>query len=339
MARLLTPFSRLYAASVTRRLASRALYRSRLPVICVGNFTAGGTGKTPLTLLIARLLIGKGQRPAILTRGYGGRISGPHFIDGTRDRAADVGDEPLLLAQAAPTMVARDRRAGAIAIENDTRDFSVIVMDDGLQNPLLAKDLTIAVVDAKRGLGNGMVIPSGPLRAPLEVQLPLTDAIVLNRPPIGANNDDVAAAEAVMARRAEQLRRDFQGPVLAARAVAATDTSWLADEPLLAFAGIANPARFYALIEQLGGRIADRQTFKDHHAFTVRDAEQLLARAANLNARLITTQKDRVRLTGHQDARASLASQARVLAVSLTLEAGDASRLDALLDAALSHGG
>lgn len=339
MARLLAPLSRLYAASVNRRLSSRAPYRSRLPVVCVGNFTAGGTGKTPLTQLIARLLIGKGERPAILTRGYGGRVRGTHFIDTARDRTADVGDEPLLLAHTAPTLVARDRRAGAIAIERDARDFSVIVMDDGMQNPLLAKDLTIAVVDALRGLGNGLVIPSGPLRAPLEVQLPLTDAIILNRPPVGANDDEATAADAAMARRAEQLRRDFQGPVLEARAVAAGDTSWLADSPLFAFAGIANPARFHALIEQLGGRIADRRNFRDHHAFTATDAERLLARAADLNARLITTQKDHVRLLGHEDARAILVREARVLEISLALDAADAGRLDALLAAAMSHGG
>lgn len=337
MARLLAPLSRLYAASVARRLGLHAPYRARLPVICIGNFTAGGTGKTPLTQLITRRLIDQGERPAILTRGYGGRVRGTHFIDAARDRASDVGDEPLLLARAAPTLVARDRRAGAIAIERDRRDFSVIVMDDGLQNPHLAKDLSIAVVDAMRGLGNEMVIPSGPLRAPLDAQLPLTDAIVLNRPPLGGKDD--AVAQAAMSSRKEQLRRDFQGPVLEARAVAAGDPSWLAGQPLLAFAGIANPARFFALVEQLGGRILERRSFKDHHAFSATDAQKLLARAGQLNARLLTTQKDHVRLTGHDDAREALAHEARVLEISLAFVDADAVRLDALLAATLSHGG
>ncbi len=183
MARLLRPLSRIFSHFAVERLTKRTPYRSRLPVICVGNFTAGGTGKTPLTLHIARLLAASGEHPAILTRGYGVKRAGPYWIDDMSELAEDVGDEPLLLARVAPTLVAHDRRAGAVAIETSGRNISVIVMDDGLQNPALAKDLTIAIVDAVRGIGNGEVIPSGPLRAPLDVQLAITDAILVNTPP------------------------------------------------------------------------------------------------------------------------------------------------------------
>ncbi|MGE0857147.1 MAG: tetraacyldisaccharide 4'-kinase, partial [Hyphomicrobiaceae bacterium] len=182
-ARMLMPLARLYARAALRRLDHAQPYRSRLPVICIGNFTAGGTGKTPLTLHVARHLVHLGEQPAILTRGYGGKVSGAHWIDADRDRADVTGDEPLLLARAAPTLISRDRRAGAIAIEASGRDVSVIVMDDGLQNPALTKDLTIAIVDGTRGVGNGLVIPAGPLRAPLDRQLALADAILVNRPP------------------------------------------------------------------------------------------------------------------------------------------------------------
>lgn len=345
--RLLHPLEWLYTRQVVRRLEARQPYRSRLPVICVGNFTAGGTGKTPLTLHLVQGLAGMGERPAILTRGYGGRLKGPHWVDARADSAREVGDEPLLLARAAPTLIARDRRAGAIAIETAPEDYSVIVMDDGLQNPALVKDLTLAVVDARRGMGNGHVIPAGPLRAPLEVQLPLTDAIVLNGPPAVTSaeqpgqDDDVETALGKggnSATRLATLRREFPGPVLAARTQAAGDLSWLAGQPVIAFAGIANPERFFSLVESCGGRILERHAFKDHHSFSEEDAHRLLAVARAAGASLVTTEKDHVRLCGAGTNVGELARRARVLAIRLVFEDGD-ERAQALLAGALSAGG
>jgi tetraacyldisaccharide 4'-kinase len=168
--RALVPLGRLYGWIAERRYSRHRPYRSRLPVICVGNFTAGGTGKTPLAIAIARLLIARGERPVFLTRGYGGRTAGPAWVAASPGAARLYGDEPLLLCAVAPTLVARDRRAGVIAIEADRRQPTVIVMDDGLQNGAVAKDLSLALVDGKRGVGNGEVIPAGPLRAPLDFQ-------------------------------------------------------------------------------------------------------------------------------------------------------------------------
>src|SRR6476661_643641 len=180
LAMLLQPLGAIYGRVAEARYFRTTPYRSRLPVICIGNFTSGGTGKTPLAIHLCERLKAAGHEPAVLTRGYGGRLSGPYWVNAASDVARDVGDEALLLARAAPTLVARDRRAGAHAIEMGPHPVTVIVMDDGLQNPGLAKDLTIAVVDGGRGLGNGLTMPAGPLRAPLPFQLELTDAIVVN---------------------------------------------------------------------------------------------------------------------------------------------------------------
>lgn len=339
MKRLLGPASRIFARFATRRLTQRTPYRSRLPVICVGNFTAGGTGKTPLTIHIAQVLAKAGEHPAILTRGYGGKRAGPYWLDDISELAEDVGDEPLLLARAAPTMVAHNRRAGAIAIETSGRGITVIVMDDGLQNPSLAKDLTLAVVDAARGLGNGEVIPAGPLRAPLDVQLGLTDAIVLNTPPNAADAAEGSDAAPPALLLLEALRRDFPGPVIAASAEAATEAGALTGAPLVAFAGIANPARFFALLERLGGRIAAHLVFKDHHAYSESDAERLLALAVTHGAKLVTTEKDHVRLVGYGGARERLAKAATALPIRLAFSEQDGHRLSELVTTAALTGG
>lgn len=323
-ARLLAPLGDLAGHLAVRRYQRTSPYRSRLPVICVGNFTAGGTGKTPLSLHIAEHLKSAGESPVYLTRGYGGTRPGPVWLDAARDTARDVGDEPLLLARQASVMISRDRRKGALAIEQGARSASVIVMDDGLQNPALAKDLTLAVVDGVRGLGNGRVIPAGPLRAPLDFQLGLIDGIVVN----GGGE-----APAVL----EELKRYFHGPVLHASAVAAGETRWIEDRPLVAFAGIANPVRFFSLVERLGGRISERIVFADHHAFSEADAKRILRRASAHGAALVTTEKDWVRLTGSGGARLALREAARTLPIRLTFDAAQTSRLASLLDGALSR--
>jgi tetraacyldisaccharide 4'-kinase len=172
----LAPLGRLYGDRAEARFARAEPYCSRLPVICIGNFTAGGGGKTPMAIAVAALLKELGQKPAFLTRGYGGTIEGPAFVEKGQS-AEQVGDEPLLLAEIAPTMVAADRAAGAKAIE--ASEASVIVMDDGFQNPSLVKDLSLVVVDSESGIGNGLIMPAGPLRAPLDAQIARADALVV----------------------------------------------------------------------------------------------------------------------------------------------------------------
>lgn len=322
---LLTPVSWLYGWLAERRFYRQQSYRSRLPVICVGNFTAGGAGKTPLSLAIARMLVERGQRPAFLTRGFGGKTRGPTWVAENEAHAARLyGDEPLLLAAIAPTMIARDRREGVIAIENDKRAFTAVVMDDGLQNPAIAKNLTIALIDGRRGIGNGEVIPAGPLRAPFDFQVGLADAIVVRDPPEDADAPNIGAI----------LRNSFPGPVLEARVAASGDTSWIARQPLLAFAGIANPQRFYRLLERLGGELLDSQSFADHHPFTATEAARLLEQASAANAQLVTTEKDFARLKGNP-ALVELAQQTRTVPIEARVHQRDMPTLHALIDDAI----
>lgn len=327
MARVLSPLGWAYGALAERRVQQAKPYRCRLPVICVGNLTTGGTGKTPLSLEIASLLIRQGEKPVFLTRGYKGRLAGPVWADLKTHTAYDIGDEPLLLARSAPTMVARDRRAGAMAIESASTDASVIIMDDGLQNPALVKDLTFAVVDGRRGIGNGEIFPAGPLRAPLAFQLSLADAIVVNSPETAptADSPDILT----------RLRRSFPGPVLSVR-VGATDSEWLRGNSVVAYAGIGNPERFFGLLARLGAHVAARRSFPDHHVYSDEDAEQLLEQAHKTGALLVTTEKDLARLTGMRGPREALRSASRALAIRLEMiEEGD--RLASLVAAAIKR--
>jgi len=301
-------------------------YRSRLPVICIGNFTAGGTGKTPLTIYLCECLRAAGHEPAALTRGYGGRLSGPYWVNATTDVARDVGDEALLLARAAPTLVARDRRLGARAIEIGPHSATVIVMDDGLQNPALVKDLAIAVVDGGRGLGNGLVMPAGPLRAPLEFQLELTDAIIVN---------ENAAAPVGAGSVTEWLRHRFAGPVLRAGVAPAEATDWLNAARIVAWAGIGAPQRFFSILQALGADVAEAVVFRDHQGLGEDDARRLLDLARLHSAALVTTEKDMARLAGARGLCGELRGATRVLPVRLALAEADAERLMSLVASAL----
>lgn len=332
-ARLLQPLSYIYGRIAARRLKYAQPYTSTIPVICVGNFTAGGTGKTPLTLLLAEHLRDVGERPALMTRGYGGSIQGPHLVDPSRDNALRTGDEALLLARRAPTVVARNRAAGARFLEALADPPSVIVMDDGLQNPGLAKMLRLAVVDARRGLGNCQVIPSGPLRAPLADQLEVTDAIVVNAGPTHSEVD-LAIPEALIARF---RRTRFAGPILCGGIVPRTDLDALKGRPVLAFAGIGYPQRFFDTLRLHGVEVTEAVSFKDHHFFDAGDAERLLFRAEALGAQLVTTDKDHVRLLSYEDQRSELASRTIPFEISMILTEADREVLNAMVGHAISH--
>lgn len=277
-ARLLIPAAALYGAVSARRM-DRPGQRAPCPVICLGNFTLGGAGKTPAARAVAAILRAEGASPAFLSRGYGGTEAGPLRVELGRHGAAEVGDEPLLLAQDAPTIIARDRPAGAALCRKAGAD--VIVMDDGLQNPTLAKDLVLAVVDGGAGHGNGRVVPAGPLRAPAARQWPHVAGVIV----IGAGVPGERVA-------AEAVARGL--PVHRATLVA--EEAAVAGRLVYAFAGIGRPAKFFSTLEAAGARLAGTRAFPDHHPFRPADLVALTAEAQRLGAALITTEKDAVRL-------------------------------------------
>jgi len=318
LASALAPVGRLYGRLVEARAARVAPYRSLLPVICIGNFTAGGGGKTPTAIAVAALLAELGARPAFLTRGYGGASKGPVPV-AKGQSAEEVGDEPLLLAEVAPTMVAADRAAGAVALE--ATEAAVIVMDDGFQNPSLAKDLSLVVVDATAGIGNGLIMPAGPLRAPLDAQMARASALIV----IGDGEKAASLTEAFTA----------QGkPVLKARTVPRQDRRWLGVLPVIGFAGIARPAKFFATLRNNGARLIDTRAFPDHHRYRERDARRLLKAAKEQNAMLVTTEKDFVRLADEEDtALCELRHRCRPFPIAVEFD--DAAAVKTLLAAAL----
>jgi tetraacyldisaccharide 4'-kinase len=303
-ARLLTPAAALYGAVAASRL-KRAGYCVGVPVICIGNPTLGGAGKTPTALAVARVLKLAGERPVFLSRGYGGRQRGPLLVAPGRHRAADVGDEPLLLAAVAPTVVAHDRVAGAKAAQD--AGASAVVMDDGFQNPSVAKDCSVLVIDGRRGLGNSKVFPAGPLRAPLDAQLARADAVVL----VGTVGEGAAVAGA--AAEARKL------PVFHARLEPDRKViGELAGRRVLAFAGIGDPEKVFATLREAGIAVAATRSFADHHRFTPADARELCRQADAEGLTLVTTEKDKARLQG-EEAMAELTGRVRILPVRLVL--------------------
>lgn len=280
MARLLTPVSLVYGAIAARRMDRPPLYRARLPVVCVGNFVAGGAGKTPVALALGALLQAAGARPAFLSRGYGGSQAGPLLVDPDRDRAADVGDEPLLLAARAPTAIARDRVAGARLIE--ATEASCIVMDDGFQNPSLHKTLSLAVVDGEVGLGNGFCLPGGPLRAPLPRQMRHAHAVVAMGPGPGRDAMQALCREAAIDLFDARLELD----VSAVRP----------EEGLLAYCGLGRPDKFFRALKATGLDVADTVRFPDHHVLSEAEARSVCDRARAAGLVPVTTEKDFMRL-------------------------------------------
>lgn len=274
---LLSPAARCFAAGgwIRRRIVAPRSVAA--PVICVGNLVAGGAGKTPVAAALAERLLAHGKAPHFLSRGYGGRERGPLRVDPARHTAADVGDEPLLLARTAPAWIARDRAAGAEAAVR--AGAGVVVMDDGFQNHRLRKDLSLLVVDGGYGFGNGRVMPAGPLREPLAAGLARADAVVLMEP-------DECGVAAMLPASLPILRASLQ-PIAPAS---------LAGRRVLAFAGIARPEKFFATLEAMGCRIAGQRAFPDHHPYGEREIAALIAEARRADAIPVTTEKDAVRL-------------------------------------------
>jgi tetraacyldisaccharide 4'-kinase len=299
LAKLLQPLGAFYGARTLKRMAQPGASAS-IPVICVGNPIAGGAGKTPTAIEIVRLLVLAKKKPVFLTRGYGGRLKGPVQVDLKTHTARDVGDEPLLLAQSGPCVVARDRVAGAALAASLG---NVILMDDGFQNPSLRKDLALLVIDSEQGVGNGLCLPAGPLRAPVNEQLAYADAVI-------AIGEGKAAGFLSRRKKPEILRARLVPEAKAAKA--------LKGKRVLAYAGIGRPQKFSATLTELGADVVRLVAFPDHHVFNAMDAQALIAEAARGKLTLVTTEKDFVRLTGPD--LMPLAEKSRVLPVRLVFD-------------------
>jgi tetraacyldisaccharide 4'-kinase len=280
---LFRPLAALYGAIAARRMGGEG-FDTGIPVLCVGNYHLGGAGKTPTVLALTKLLRELGETPVVLSRGYGGQLKGPVMVDPDRHGAADVGDEPLMMARQVPVAVARDRVGGAALAKS--QGATVILMDDGFQNPRIVKDVSFIVIDSARGLGNGKVFPAGPLRAPLQPQLDRTDALVV----IG----DGHAAEGIAAKIATRDR-----PVLRARLKPdAASMARLSGRRVLAFAGIGDPERFFRSLRGGGIDVAHARAFADHHMYSKAEIDELVAEAKREALTLVTTEKDLARLRG-----------------------------------------
>jgi len=306
-ATLLAPPAALYGTVAAQRMCQGGR-EVGVAIICIGGLTVGGAGKTPMALRVERLLAATGRRPVFLTRGYGGSLAGPVTVDPTRHTAREVGDEPLLLARAAPTIVARDRVAGAEAARD--AGAGIVIMDDGFHNGALAKHLAVVMIDGERGIGNARVLPAGPLRAPLGVQLERADALVVVGPPL--------AADFVAREFRARTRPVFHGSYVPDPAALFA----LAGHRVLAFAGIGHPEKFFATLEAAGIEAVVRRSFPDHHRYNKAEAAWLIAEAERRRLLLVTTEKDSVRLSG-DGAVAALARCARVLPVTLVLDDED----------------
>jgi len=278
---LLRPLGALYGTIAARRMLRRG-FDAGIPVLCVGNYHLGGAGKTPTVLALTSVLRELGETPVVLSRGYGGRLQGPVTVDADAHTAFDIGDEPLMMARDVPVVVARDRVSGVDLAK--LLGATVILMDDGFQNPRILKDASLIVVDSERGLGNGKVFPAGPLRAPLKPQLSRTDALIV----IGNGRAADALAADIAAR---------DKPVFRARLKPdAASVAQLLGKPVLAFAGIGDPGRFFRTLRVNQVDVVREHPFADHHAFSKTEIDELVEQARREALTLVTTKKDLARL-------------------------------------------
>ncbi len=278
---LLSPLAALYLAGHRLRQALGTRARAPLPVVCVVNLVVGGAGKTPVVQALADWLRARGIDAQCLSRGYGGRLKGPLRVDAARHDAGEVGDEPLMLAESLPAWIARDRVAGARAIAD--AGGGAVVMDDGLQSPALIKDLSIAVIDAEQGIGNGHVIPAGPLREPLGDGLGRTQALVV----LGHG-----------AWLSAQLAAAIPGhALLEAQLLPRPEAEALAGARVVAFAGIGRPAKFFETLQGMGVELVAAHAFPDHYVYSADEIMTMVDEAHEAGARLITTEKDQARLS------------------------------------------
>ena len=282
-AQALRPLGWLYGKATAARIAKGGGYRASVPVICIGNINAGGTGKTPSAIWLNEVLSARGLKVAIVSRGHGGSLQGPVQVDPNRHTAAEVGDEPLLLAAFAPVFVAR-ARAEAVKMA-EASGAQVILLDDGFQNPSVARDLNIVVVDAYRGFGNGLCLPAGPLREPVDVGMKRADLVLsIGDPEAQERFSGIwgASLGAVPRQQAKlvplQMGMGFAG------------------ERVIAFAGIGHPEKFFATLQAEGAELGGTVALGDHQPFERALLTRLESEARLRGAQLVTTEKDAVRL-------------------------------------------
>lgn len=313
IAPMLAPLSWAYSVATRLKQSFVSSTRVGVPVVCIGNLVAGGAGKTPVALAIADILKTLGFNVHFLSRGYGGKLAGPVEVNRAIHSAGDVGDEPLLLARVARTWVGRDRvRAAKAAI---AAGAEIMVMDDGFQNPSLHKDISIVVVDGGYGFGNGRVMPAGPLRENVARGLRRADAAVIMHPDDTGAKDTVRACAAAIS-------------IFGARLTPATSAERFAGEPVVAFAGIGRPAKFFQTLENIGSKILHRQEFADHHPYADEDIMPLMEMAHDLKSKLVTTAKDFQRLPE--------TARPMVDIVDVELEWRDAAAIESFLRSRLS---
>jgi tetraacyldisaccharide 4'-kinase len=301
---LLAPAAWIYGAIAARNMRKAKRLKMPVPVICVGNFTVGGAGKTPTVIAIARAAKAKGLKPGVLSRGYGGSMDRTLVVDPAHHRAKDVGDEPLLIARHALTVISRKRPEGARMLIAEGADL--IIMDDGFQSAKLHFDYALMVVDTARGIGNGYIVPAGPVRAPTRLQLKFATALLK----VGSGN----AADPFIRIAARSGK-----PVLEAaiRPVGAPD---IAGHPVLAFAGIADPEKFFRTVESLGATIAAKRAFGDHQHLSDDEIDDILNTATEQGLEIVTTAKDAVRLVGHHGRAQELAEKVKVIEVEMAFD-------------------
>jgi tetraacyldisaccharide 4'-kinase len=306
---LLSPLGWIYGLATAWRMG-RPGKKAALPVICIGNLTVGGAGKTPTVLMLAKALRDVGETPFVVSRGYGGRIAGPIRVVPGEMTAVDCGDEPLLLARRVPTMVSRDRFTGARLAQAE--GATLVLLDDGLQNPGLRKDFSIAVVDSGAGFGNGFCVPAGPLRAPAGLQMIHVDALLV----IGDAAGDMM--------RPPDLAQSGKPLFHTAITPDSITIARLRERPVLAFAGIGRPEKFFDTLLSAGIQVAATRAYSDHHPFGAAEMASLRREAEENGWQLVTTEKDMVRLSE---------PAADIIALPIALGTADPALVDLILSA------
>ena len=315
----LFPVSYIYGKLAAKRMDMEASAKVDVPVICVGNFVVGGAGKTPTVHMLVEYALDRGFKVGILSRGHGGAITSPTVVNLERHNAYDVGDEALLHAKKAITVIAPNRVAGAELLIK--QECTIIIMDDGFQNPSLHKDYTLVLADAKRGLGNGFPIPSGPMRVPFKYQLVHTDAVFITGEGDAALNiirKSARAGKPVFHSNLEVKKRSKYKGLKA-----------------LAFAGIADPSKFFNTLETIGVKVVDKQSFGDHHVFLEEECADLIDRSKEQKLHLFTTEKDAIRLKQMGEAQEKLLELSEVIKIKLKPE--NPTMLKRVLDTALER--